>query len=237
MILNTIICDDMLGQIDLIQIYIENMNIPNVKVVKTITDGSKLIETCKELKPGLIILDIELHEYGEYNGMDLAKKIYEFDKDVSFIFITAHKDFSIESYKVRAVDFIVKPFQSDRLKESIEFIINKRGYNNKWFNNRIDVVSSGTIYKIDFNNIIFIEALNRKIVIHTIEEEIEVNDTLDNILSMLNPIKFKRSQKSFIVNIDKIKKIKGGNSKHSSKIIYFCNYQKTAYLGEKYDIL
>lgn len=72
---------------------------------------------------------------------------------------------------------------------------------------------------IDFDKIIFIEKLNRKIVIHTKENKIETCGTLSSIYDKLDKEIFFRSHRSYIINIDHIKKISPWGEK-SYRVIF-----------------
>ncbi|MBS4539122.1 LytTR family transcriptional regulator DNA-binding domain-containing protein [Clostridium sp. D2Q-11] len=72
---------------------------------------------------------------------------------------------------------------------------------------------------IDFDKIIFIEKFNRKILIHTKDQKIETNGTLSSIYNKLDSEMFYRSHRSYIINVDYIKKISPWGEK-SYRIIF-----------------
>ncbi|MBS4536731.1 LytTR family transcriptional regulator [Clostridium sp. D2Q-14] len=72
---------------------------------------------------------------------------------------------------------------------------------------------------LDFDKIIFIEKLDRKIVIHTKEEKIQTTGTLSSIYDKLDNQMFYRSHRSYIINIDYIKKISPWGEK-SYRVIF-----------------
>lgn len=77
-----------------------------------------------ELKPDLVTLDITMPEV---NGIDCLKKIREADANAKVIMCSAmgQQAMVLEAIQAGAKDFIVKPFQPDRVKEAIEKTLNK----------------------------------------------------------------------------------------------------------------
>ncbi len=91
-------------------------------VVGEADNGVKAVEKYKELKPSLVILDITMPEM---NGIEAAKAIKSFDSSALIIMCSAmgQQSMVIESIQAGARDFIVKPFQSDRVLEAVKKVI------------------------------------------------------------------------------------------------------------------
>ena len=91
-------------------------------VIGEAENGTKAIEKYKELKPGLTILDITMPEL---DGIKAAKAIKEADSSALIIMCSAmgQQAMVIESIQAGARDFIVKPFQPDRVLEAVKKVI------------------------------------------------------------------------------------------------------------------
>jgi two-component system chemotaxis response regulator CheY len=91
-------------------------------VVGEAENGIKAVEKYKELKPGLVIMDITMPEM---NGIQATKNIKEFDADALIVMCSAmgQQSMVIESIQAGARDFIVKPFQHDRVIEAVQKVI------------------------------------------------------------------------------------------------------------------
>ena len=91
-------------------------------VVGEAENGLKAIEKYKELKPQLTILDITMPEL---DGIKAAKGIKEVDSNALIIMCSAmsQQAMVIESIQAGARDFIVKPFQPDRVLEAVKKVI------------------------------------------------------------------------------------------------------------------
>jgi len=92
------------------------------EVVGEAENGVKAIEKYKELKPKLVILDITMPEM---NGIDAAKGIKAADPGALIIMCSAmgQQAMVIESIQAGARDFIVKPFQAERVLEAVKKVI------------------------------------------------------------------------------------------------------------------
>lgn len=85
-------------------------------------NGKKGIEKYKELKPDLVIMDITMPEV---NGIEAVKEIMSMSPDANIIMCSAmgQQAMVIEAIQAGAKDFIVKPFQADRIIEAVKKVI------------------------------------------------------------------------------------------------------------------
>ncbi len=92
------------------------------KIVGEAENGSKALEKYKETMPDLVIMDITMPEV---DGIEAVKDIMAFDKDAKIIMCSAmgQQAMVIEAIQAGAKDFIVKPFQADRVIEAIKKVI------------------------------------------------------------------------------------------------------------------
>jgi two-component system chemotaxis response regulator CheY len=92
------------------------------EIVGEAENGLKAVEKYNELKPDLVIMDITMPEM---DGIQAVKKIKEIDGDATVIMCSAmgQQAMVIESIQSGAKDFIVKPFQADRVLEAVKKVI------------------------------------------------------------------------------------------------------------------
>lgn len=170
--------------------------------IKTFSSGEELLqENVGEID--ILFLDILM---GDINGMDTARKIRENDKNMEIIFITSLVDYISDGYEVRAYRYLLKPVDEEivakHLKSCIKYVEDSKG-------KYIVVKSDDGIKKIYQRDILYLEALNRKVIIHSEKGNSETRQTLSEIRNDLDSNMFYQCQKSFIVNLDYINKIKG----------------------------
>ena len=91
-------------------------------VVGEAENGAKAIEKYKELKPDLVIMDITMPEV---DGIQAVKGIKQIDENANIIMCSAmgQQAMVIESIQAGAKDFIVKPFQAERVLEAVRKVL------------------------------------------------------------------------------------------------------------------
>ncbi|MCB9188646.1 MAG: response regulator transcription factor [Flavobacteriales bacterium] len=89
---------------------------PEIEIIGECTNGKEAISFINEKKPDLVFMDIEMPEL---NGFDVIEQI---DRTPAIVFVTAYNDYAIKAFEVNASDYLVKPVDPSRLKETIEKI-------------------------------------------------------------------------------------------------------------------
>ena len=118
-----LIADDNAIQIDSILLYVD-WEALGVTQIKTASDGEQCYEIAKEFLPHIVIADIEMPRM---NGMELAAKLKEFDKNINLIFITCHENFKYaqQAIALGVAAYILKPISYDEISEIARDIIFK----------------------------------------------------------------------------------------------------------------
>ncbi len=159
----------------------------------------------KENEIDLIFLDIEMPGV---NGIEFAKTI---SPNTLVIFTTAYPQYALDSYEVDAVDYLVKPIESERFRKAVNkaFLYHNLLKSNKQESienieaEYIFVKSDKRFSKVYFKDILFVEGLKDYVIIQTREQRIITRMYLKIIQEHL-PKYFFRVNKSYIVNIEKI---------------------------------
>lgn len=88
------------------------------EIIGEASDGVEAIEKYKLLKPDLVTMDITMPVMG---GIDSLKGIIQFDPNAKVIMCSAmgQQEFVFQAIEAGALDFIVKPFDKERIKEAI----------------------------------------------------------------------------------------------------------------------
>jgi two-component system LytT family response regulator len=86
---------------------------PEIEIIGEANNADEAIDLIDKLKPQLMFLDIEMPEK---NGFDLLEELIE---TPCVIFTTAYNEFAIKAFEVNALDYILKPIQTQRLREAI----------------------------------------------------------------------------------------------------------------------
>ncbi|WP_069649598.1 response regulator [Caloranaerobacter ferrireducens] len=98
------------------------LNKNGYEVIGEADNGARAIEKYKELRPDLVIMDITMPEV---DGIQAVKEIKKFDENAKIIMCSAmgQQAMVIESIQAGARDFIVKPFQADRVLEAVKKVL------------------------------------------------------------------------------------------------------------------
>ncbi|MBC6004588.1 MAG: LytTR family DNA-binding domain-containing protein [Paeniclostridium sordellii] len=171
----------------------------NLKMYKS---GEELLNNYPK-NVDIFILDIQMEKI---NGMDVARKIREIDKNKpEIIFTTSLVEYIQEGYEVRAYRYLLKPIKYEDLKKHIlsciDEVINKK-------DKFILIENKNETYKIKIEEITYIEIQRKDMSIHAESKVYETKMTMDKIEKELKNYNFYRCHKSFLVNIDYVENIK-----------------------------
>lgn len=143
----------------------------------------------------ILLLDIRM---GAMDGMEVAKKIRERDKDVIFIFITTTVAYAVQGYAVDAIGYILKPVPY----VAFEQILKKAIANIKKRDKRyLTFTNDQCMFRLDLDNIYYIESLKHKVIIHTNDRDYVTPGTMKVLESELSDKGFARCNNAYIVNL------------------------------------
>ncbi|EJL71797.1 LytR/AlgR family response regulator transcription factor [Chryseobacterium populi] len=158
-------------------------------------------------KVELIFLDIQMPGI---NGIEFARTI---PKETFVIFTTAYSEFATDSYEVDAIDYLIKPVKLERFQKAVEKAhIYSKLFKADYANNNIEQVADDfffvkadrKIFKIYFNNILFIQGLKDYVVMHSENQKVITAMNIKTIHDQLPKDTFVRVSKSYIINVKHI---------------------------------
>lgn len=214
-----VIIDDENKAIKSLEIII-NQYCENIEIVGTANSAIEGIKIIHRLNPEIVFLDIEM-PHG--NGFDVLDAIP--DRDFEVIFVTAYNQHAIRAFKYSAFDYILKPIDIDEILKSVERIEEK--IKNKLHPNYQvlkENLESETTKKLTFQttegynfivveDIYFIESdRNYSLIYNEKNEKIIVTKTLSDIETLLIDSNFCRCHKSYLINLNHIKRYIKGDS-------------------------
>ena len=215
-----IVDDEPLAQ-RVIERYAED--IPFLDIVQKCSSAVEAIDVLHNLDVDLIFLDINMPRL---TGMDFLKTL----KNPPLVIITtAYAEFAIQGYELDVVDYLMKPFSFERFYKAIqkaeELLKGKdqRQFENKEADKQDDtfifIKSSKKTYKVNLEDILYIEALGDYVKIYTNEKMIISYQSLKNIETLLPSTAFPRIHKSFIIALSRIDLIEGNHVKIKDRLI------------------
>lgn len=191
---------------NIIEMYCDTATI--IGEAENVTKGVELIN---KLKPDLVLLDIKMPDG---NGFDLLKKVNCID--FHFIFITAFEQYAIKAIKQSALDYIVKPINTNELINAIEKAsLSTPNINNQLSklntlthnqsasvsNQRIILNTQDSIYAVPVNNIIYCKADKNYTEVNIMDKpKLVISKSLKDIEKMLEGYGFFRTHQSYLIN-------------------------------------
>ena len=209
--LTCIIVDDEPLAVKLMESFVAKT--PDLKLLGSFTDSVEAINAVKEQKPNLLFLDIQMPDP---NGMELAHMI---PAETRVVFTTAFKEYAFESYEVSALDFLLKPIRYNKFMVAVEKA-------KEWFAKSESPVSQhpspitnhpsaifvrvdGELRNITISDIIYVNGMKDYVMFYLDSEPkpLITHLTMKAVEEMLPPEKFLRVHRSYIIAVDKIRKV------------------------------
>ena len=204
--LTCMIVDDEPLAVRLLESYVEKT--PELKQLASYTDSITAINAIKEQKPDLLFLDIQMPNI---DGMELAHSL---PAETRVIFTTAFKEYAFESYEVNALDFLLKPIRYNKFLGSIEkarklIDVQQTASQPKRQPNTVFIRVDGEWRNITVDQIIYVNGMKDYVLFYLDSEKKPLIShlTMKAVEEMLPSDKFLRIHRSYIVAVDKIKKV------------------------------
>ncbi len=213
--MRAIIIEDEKPARDLMKSFLKDY--PEVELVAECEDGFSGIKSIQEHKPDLVFLDIQMPKL---TGFELLEVL---DDIPNIIFATAYDEYAIKAFEYNAIDYLLKPFSKKRfgeaIKKAVERTSDKKAHKEKVNNllkdvnekieelTRIVIKDRNKINVVPVDKIKYFEAEDDYVMIFTTEGKYLKKGTMKYYETHLNSDKFVRIHRSFIANVDFIKKM------------------------------
>jgi len=210
-----IIIDDEKPARDIIRTFLKD--IAEIEVLTECSDGFAGLKAIQEMKPDLVFLDIQMPKLTGFEVLELL------DNPPLIIFSTAYDQYAIRAFEMNATDYILKPYSRERFTQAVGKAISKlqTGISlqpevNKIIQiadekedllQRIAVKTRHKVHVIGVTEIIYLEAEGDYVMIHTKDGNYLKEKTMKYFESHLDPEKFIRIHRSYIVNAEAIERI------------------------------
>jgi two-component system LytT family response regulator len=189
-----------------------------VNVVGEASDGLDAVELIHELRPDLVLLDVQMPEM---DGFAVVEAVGPAAMP-AVVFVTAHDQYALRAFEVHALDYVLKPIDEERFSASVRHAVARltagapiRALTElldahraaRSFATRLPVKRAGSVAFVDVARIAWIESDDKVIRLHTTAEVHEVRATLRSVELRLDPRRFIRVHRSTIVNAAAIREI------------------------------
>jgi DNA-binding LytR/AlgR family response regulator len=221
--LSCAIVDDEPLAIKLIESFISHT--PFLKLVGSYTNSVLASSELKVNPVNLLFLDIEMPDL---DGMELAQMV---PSETRIIFTTAYKEFAFDSYRVNAIDFLLKPIHYHKFLDAVNkarqwFDLKERAANPLCENagirhtqqEEIFIKVDSLLQRIDLNRLLYVMGMKDYMVFvlvpdnpHEKEKTLLSHITMGSVETLLPNDRFLRVNRSYIVALDKIKSVDKNN--------------------------
>lgn len=211
--IRTIIVDDEKPARDLLKRYLSELS--NVELIAECSNGFEAVKAITELHPDVVILDIQMPKLNGFEVLELL------EEPPIIIFSTAYDEYALKAFEVHALDYLLKPYTLERLREAfehVEEIIARKNSQQvrKVLSEvkkseapleRILVKEGSKVIVIPVNDIVYIEAQDDYAAIHTETKTHLKQQRMAELEELLDSSKFIRIHRSYILNVDHLARI------------------------------
>lgn len=184
-------------------------------------DGPAAVQTVREERPDLLFLDVQMPEM---DGFEVLRSLDESTLPL-VIFVTAFEEHAIHAFEVHALDYLLKPFDTQRFREAVARAkdeIRSRGKEATISRilgmlgtlrpahqgtDRIMLKSGGRITFLRVEEIEWVEAQGDYVCLHTTGKKHLLREKISALEEQLSPDRFLRIHRSTIVNVNRIKEM------------------------------
>ncbi|WP_249872403.1 LytR/AlgR family response regulator transcription factor [Oceanobacillus saliphilus] len=189
----------------------------DVNLLPSAQTGEQLVDLYIEHEPDVIFLDV--HMPGMH-GVDAAKKIIElaYIKAPLFVFTTAYDDYAVEAFEMEAVDYMLKPYDTERFQTAMNRVRKRMQQLENKVSQQVTSQSmpQATKLLIDDNDrtvvlspdaIYYAVPFKRMLEIHTEDKVFHSKLTLQELEKKLQGHAFFRTHRSYLVNLNHVQEI------------------------------
>jgi len=172
----------------------------------------------------VILMDIQMKHQ---DGMTAAKLVREHDEDVAIMFITTLAQYALHGYEVGATDYVLKPVEYEKFAFRFERVL--RHVKKKDHDYLILPAQDGQD-RVLLSDVLYIEVVHHYLYIHLKDKEYRIRETIGNMEEQLEGKPFVRCDRSLIVNLSKVTKIRKDTVEIGSVVLPVSRSRKKPFL-------
>lgn len=187
---------------------------PEIAVVAECANGFEAVKAVSDLKPDLIFLDIQMPKLDGFEVLELI------GTDRAVVFVTAYDEYALRAFEIHAVDYLLKPFAAERFETALQRVKQRLGGKvpipaelansarpASQFLDRLVVKNGTRVYVIPVAKLDYAEAQDDYVALSAEGKKHLKQQTISSLETTLDPQRFLRIHRSYIVNLEKVTKI------------------------------
>jgi two-component system LytT family response regulator len=185
-----------------------------VEVVAECANGFDAVKMIGELKPDLVFLDVQMPKLDGFEVLELI------DPPPAVIFVTAYDQYAMRAFDAHAVDYLLKPFHLERFQKALAKARTRLGAPRPsaaeltaaarppgQVLERIVVKDGSKVHIIPVDKLDYVEAQDDYVALHSEKKTYLKQQTIASVEGQLDPKRFVRIHRSYIVNLERIARI------------------------------
>jgi len=187
---------------------------PEIEVVAECANGFEAVKAATELEPDLLLLDVQMPGLSGFDVLELL------EHPVAVVFVTAYDEHALRAFEVHAVDYLLKPFSAERLGQALARARERLGHPQPGLAGiaaaarpagvpltRLLVREGPQVHVIPVDALDVAEARDDCVCLRSRGREYRKQQTHAVLDAQLDPEKFVRVHRSFIVNVERVARI------------------------------
>lgn len=189
---------------------------PEIRILGECGNGFEAVKMAGELKPDLLFLDIQMPKLDGFEVLELL------DPHPAVIFVTAYDQHALRAFEIHAVDYLLKPFSEARFEEAlahakariaqgravpVEAVTLSASAKSDTQMDRIVVKDGTKVTLIPLATLDYVQAQDDYVLLKTPEKGHLKQQTLASLEQRLDPKRFLRIHRSFIIQLDRLARL------------------------------
>lgn len=195
--------------------------VPDVQVVGEAPSGTAAVEAVRRLQPDLLLLDVQMPGLDGFGVLEALEP----GELPAVVFVTAYDAYALRAFEVHALDYLLKPFDAERLGRALDRVRAARAAEAAAAPDPrlLELLSRLAERRTPFERLLakrgdtsvllrcaeldWIEAAGNYLRLHVGREIFLVRETLSSLEGRLDPARFARVHRSIMVNLDRVREI------------------------------
>jgi len=186
-----------------------------VRILAECANGFEAVKAATDLHPDIAFLDIEMPKLDGFEVLELL------DPRIAVVFVTAYDSYALRAFEVHAVDYVLKPFRAERLRDALARARERIGRKERTdphelartarptgqYLKRVVVRDGAQVHLIPTAKLDYAEAQDDYVALKSEGKKYLKQQTLASLAAALDPARFLRVHRSYVINIERLKRI------------------------------
>ncbi|HWE51334.1 MAG TPA: response regulator [Bryobacteraceae bacterium] len=210
--MTAIIADDEELARRLMREYLEGES--GIEIVAECGNGFEAVKAVSELKPDVLFLDVQMPRLDGFEVLELI------GAEVAVVFVTAFDQYAMRAFDAAAVDYLLKPFSAERLRDALGRVRRRLGESRPAtaelrnaarvpgeYQSRLVVKDGAKVHVIPCGRLDYAEAQDDYVALRSEGKTWLKQQTIASLEAALDPGRFLRVHRSYLVNIERIARV------------------------------